>query len=96
MNPTKSFKVVITDVLKGGQAETMGLKAGDTLVSYNGQPITSTDQFARLFDDARGDVFPLEVDRGDAKLTFKVKPGKLGISFDNRPLPPDKGAEPAK
>ncbi len=90
------FQVTITEVVKAGQGEVLGLQAGDVYVNYNGQTITSTAQLIRLTSESIGEAIPLEVLRADKKLTFTAKPGKLGTRIENRPLPPATGTEPAK
>lgn len=95
-NPIGPFQVVITEVVKGGQGEALGLRAGDVYVSYNGQSFNDANQFVRLVGEAKGDAVPLEVLRDGKKLTFTVKPGKLLTRIENRTLPPAAGSGPAK
>lgn len=92
----KPFRVTITEVVKGGQGEALGLQVGDEYVSYNGQTISSTSQIVRLTGESKGESVPLEVLRGGKKHVFAAKPGKLGTRIENRPLPPTTEAEPAK
>lgn len=94
--PEDARQVVITEVVKGGQGEALGLQAGDVYVSYDGQVITSAEQIVRLTGESRGEEIPLEVLREGKKLTFIAKPGKLSARVENRPLPPANGAAPAK
>ena len=93
---TGSFQVVITEVVKGGQAEALGLQAEDVYVSYNGEAITSMNQFIRLTSESKGEVIALEVLRAGKRLTFTAKPGKFGTRIENRPLPPATESAPAK
>ena len=78
------FQVVVTEVVKGGQAEALGIQAGDIYLSYNGQIITSVDQFIRLTEEAKGEAVPIEVLRDAKKLNLIVQPGKLGTVIQNR------------
>jgi len=90
------FQVTITEVIKGGQAEALGLQVGDCYVSYNGQAITSTLQLIGLTGESKGEAILLEVLRDGQKMTFTAKPGKLGTHIENRPLAPATGAGTAK
>jgi tetratricopeptide (TPR) repeat protein len=90
------FQVTITEVVKGGQAESLGLRTGDLFVSYDGQAITSMEQLIHLTDESKGEAIPLEVLRDGKRLTFSAKPGKLAAIIENRPVLPAAGAEAAK
>jgi len=79
------FQVMILDVVKDMQAELLGLKPGDVYVSYNEQAITSKEQLIQLTGEAHGESIPVEVLRVGKKMTFTVKPGKLGTVIENRP-----------
>jgi len=85
------YQVVIKEVVKGGQGDTVGLQAGDVYLSYQGQAITSADQLIKLTSEEKGETIPLEVRRGEAVLKFTLKPGKLGTRIENRPLPSAEG-----
>ena len=83
--PAGPFQVVIVFVVKGGQAEALGLQAGDVYLRYNNEVITSMQQIILLTSEAKGEAIPLEVLREGRTLTFSVKPGKLGAMIENRP-----------
>ena len=53
-------------------ARDCGLRAGDVIVQCGGVPITSTEQFQNLLQDA--DAAELKVSRGGSELTLNVKP----------------------
>lgn len=81
------FLVTVTEIDKGGLGEAIGLQAGDTFVSFNGQAITSLEQFALMFAVPTSEENTLEMMRAGKNLTFKIKSGKLSIHCENRPMP---------
>lgn len=82
------FQVTITEVVKDGQGEALGLRVGDIFVRYNEQPITSTAQLIRLTGESTGDAIPVEMRRGEQTLKLTAKAGRFGIAIENRPLAP--------
>lgn len=71
----------ITYVAPNSQAEAVGIKEGDILVTYKGAPITSMDQL----DQAKATVQPEEVvdlgiRRGERAVAIQVKGGNIGIN----------------
>ena len=66
--------VVISDVSPDGPAAEAGLHIGDLVHSMDGKPMENARQFdVNLYRRSVGDVVPLEVQRGEARLTLRVK-----------------------
>jgi S1-C subfamily serine protease len=66
---------------KGGPADDAGIRAGDVIVSVNGQAVTNTTDLGNILADLQpGDSVPVEVDRGGQQQTFNV-------TLDARPYP---------
>ena len=79
--------VVIADVAPDGPAAEAGLYIGDLVHSMDGKPMENARQFdVNLYRRSVGDVVPLEVQRGEARLTLRVK-------VRERPTDPDRLAE---
>ena len=71
-------------VLPHSQAETLGLAPGDVVVSYNDEPVKTTEDLVQLQFRAvasPGHV-PMTVLRGDEEMNLQVEPGVLGILPD--------------
>src|SRR5688500_9857388 len=65
--------VVVSAVGARGPAARSGLRVGDVVVRYNGEPISSPRQFYRLMVDSRpGSVVQLELRREGAVHTLEV------------------------
>jgi len=71
-------------VLPRTQAKTLGLEPGDVVLSYNDEPVRTTEQLARLQFRAVAsrESVPLTVLRGDKEINLRVEPGVLGILPD--------------
>ena len=66
--------VVIADVAPDGPAAEAGLRIGDLVHSMDGKLMENARQFdVNLYRRSVGDVVPLEVQRGEARLTLRVK-----------------------
>lgn len=73
--------VEITSVIHDSPAEAAGLKAGDVVVSYNGQKVESREQFSRMVRETPvGREAKLEIVRNGFMQVVTVK-------IDNRTLP---------
>ena len=73
--------VEITSVIHDSPAEAAGLKAGDVVISYNGQKVEGREQFSRMVRETPvGHEAKLDVVRNGATQTAMVK-------IDNRMLP---------
>eukprot|EP00995_Heteronema_vittatum_P009818 NODE_5194_length_525_cov_172.932773_g3844_i0.p1 GENE.NODE_5194_length_525_cov_172.932773_g3844_i0~~NODE_5194_length_525_cov_172.932773_g3844_i0.p1 ORF type:complete len:138 (+),score=39.09 NODE_5194_length_525_cov_172.932773_g3844_i0:30-443(+) len=72
------------DVLKvdvGGAAEACGVRAGDTLISWDGTPIISCNQFGRLMAKYKaGEQVTLRVLRGGRSLTVPLHVARADAS----------------
>ncbi len=61
-------------VYTGSVAETVGLRKGDIIVSYNGTPVSSTRDLAAATSAAKpGTTATLEVQRGQTQIPIKVQ-----------------------
>ena len=71
-------------VLPHSQAETLGLAPGDVVVSYNDEPVKTTEELVQLQFRAVASPgrVPMTVLRGDAEMNLQVEPGVLGILPD--------------
>src|SRR5579863_2883993 len=66
--------VVLADVEPEGPADTAGLKVGDVVLSLNGRAMENARQLeVNLYGRLIGEKVPLEILRGDQKLTFEVE-----------------------
>lgn len=71
-------------VLPHSQAETLGLEPGDVVMSYNDEPVTTTEQLVQFQFQAVAsrERIPMTVLRGDAEMKLMVEPGVLGVLPD--------------
>lgn len=83
-NLAKSFGMdkpegaLIARVLPDSPAQQAGLKAGDVILGYNGQPIPSSRTIKPLVGDSLpGDTVTLDLLRDGKKITVKVEVGTL-------------------
>ena len=79
----RDFGVIISDVWPGGPAESAGLKAGDVLVSVDGQTadnLPTVNYNFRLRDSA--DPVSVVVLRGASEMSFRVKAVEEKSDFD--------------
>jgi hypothetical protein len=76
-------------VLPRTQAESLGLAPGDLVISYNGEPVKTTEELVQLQfrSVASPEKIPLAVLRGDAEMKFGAAPGVLGILPDAERYP---------
>src|SRR5262249_33352178 len=63
---------VIGKVVPGGSAERSGLQAGDRVVSADGKPIRTWDDFVGVVRSKPGTPIPLVVERGATTLSVEV------------------------
>lgn len=67
-------KLTVASVGKGSAADRGGLKAGDQLLSVNGEPVTGSNEFVRKIRSAGGDsLVEIEVDRAGVRKLLKVR-----------------------
>jgi S1-C subfamily serine protease len=70
--------VVVTGVRNNGPAAAAGVRVGDVVLRFNGEPVSASRQFYRLIvDSAPGSVVRLELVRGGAVEVVDVPVGEL-------------------
>jgi hypothetical protein len=75
------IEVFVARVLEGGQAQRVGLQAGDVLAAVGGEPVQS----ALLFEPAVGEGgATLDARRDGRTLSYHVQPGPLGLVARDR------------
>jgi regulator of sigma E protease len=67
----------IGEVLPGLPAERAGLKAGDVVVTLEGQPVRTWDDLAEAIRKRAGQATRLEIKRGTQTLTVSVTPNAM-------------------
>ncbi|MGC9942821.1 MAG: tetratricopeptide repeat protein [Verrucomicrobiota bacterium] len=72
-------QVVIQNVAPDSQAQQIGLRPGDVLVDYAGQPVISASDLPDLTHFVKGAAHALEIRRDGNPLSFTLKEGRLGI-----------------
>jgi tetratricopeptide (TPR) repeat protein/tRNA A-37 threonylcarbamoyl transferase component Bud32 len=77
-------EVVIRKISPGSLAQEIGLREGDVLVRYAGQPLLSIQDLPMLTGRASGSGIELEIRREGAPLKLAVKAGPLGVIFEDR------------
>ena len=86
--------VEITRVESDSPADKAGIKTGDVVLQYHGQPVDGIDQFSRMVRETPpGRDVPLEIFRNGATQTLKVKIGAHRSPVDGHfafapPMPP--------
>ncbi|OPY58226.1 MAG: hypothetical protein A4E55_01045 [Pelotomaculum sp. PtaU1.Bin035] len=77
-----SAAIVVTSIAKGGQAETLGMDAGDIIQSIKGNMVTSPEDLTEsLSGNVEMDPISIIVRRDKDRLEFQAKPVKLGIIY---------------
>ena len=86
-------KTLVVSPAPGSQAETMGLRAGDIITHYAGEPIEYSAQLIAAVDressQPRDRSIPVRVLRGKEEMALTARPGKLGVRIDTRLFPTD-------
>ena len=66
---------LVIGVESGGPADKAGLREGDVIVNFAGQPVEGVDVLHRLLDESRiGQATPLAILRGSKRVEMKVMP----------------------
>jgi YD repeat-containing protein len=80
------FKISVDRVARGSVASDAGLAAGDLMLTYDGQTVSTIDQFTNTFELFRGDrARELRIERGGNVLSLDVPPGRLdGLELAER------------
>jgi regulator of sigma E protease len=73
---TPYIPATIGDTVAGDPADQAGLKAGDTVIALEGQPVLSWDDLAEKIHQRAGQPTRLEVKRGAETLAITVTPKK--------------------
>jgi YD repeat-containing protein len=81
-------RLVIVAVDPGTQAAQLRLQAGDAIESFEGKPAEGRWWFLSTRSAERTDEPPKEmvILRKGRRLTFSVKPGRLGVTLEDRAL----------
>jgi hypothetical protein len=84
----RSFPIIF-DVATGSAAFILGIEQFDAMLDYDGVTLNSTTDFCKLRDLETVDTpeKPLRIWRNGEILTFMLKPGQLGITAEDLPLP---------
>jgi S1-C subfamily serine protease len=84
-----AFKVSVDRVARGSVASDAGLKVGDLILTYDGQAVSTIDQFTNTFELFRGDRGrELRIAREGSVLSVDVPPGRLqGLELAERAAP---------
>jgi serine protease Do len=86
--------VIVREVESDGPADKAGLREGDVIVAFQGQPVESASQFQRLVHETPGGrVVTLDVLRHGTSQSLNATVGRSGLQFFNRevegaPMPP--------
>jgi regulator of sigma E protease len=80
-------------VVPAGPAAKAGLKAGDLVISLEGKPVASWDDFADAISQRAGQPTEIGIKRGEQSLTVSVTPaptgpegkGRIGVSHSMAP-----------
>lgn len=81
---SRDYGVIVSDVMPGSPAETVGVKPGDIVVSIDGQPadnLPTVNYMFRLRDST--DNVQLVVLRGGSQQSFSVPAVEVQSEFDN-------------
>jgi hypothetical protein len=93
----------VFEILGGSHAAAAGLRIGDILTHYDGQPVAThadLSRLARIANDDKREEILLIVRRGDRELEFTVPRGPMGVrledvaSGEERVLPSPDAAPP--
>ncbi len=59
---------------KRSPAEQAGIRAGDTIISANGEKLTSSNRLAEIISDSHGETVSLVIRRGSKEHTVEISP----------------------
>jgi len=72
-------------VERGSQAESLGILAGDVVVSYDGTPVSTSVQLTSAVGRAKDlgkKVVPIRILRNGSEIDFDAVPGKMGFNVE--------------
>lgn len=73
------FAPVVHEIVANSPADKGGLKVGDTVLTVNGDPVSSWYQFARIVRGSVGQPLALTVRRSGGQLSLAVTPERRGV-----------------
>ncbi|GEM_PF-2287077 len=77
--------LVITKVLPGMRADSLGLALGDRISVYDGKPIKSMDDYLDAIEVGKGKAsVPFTINRNGKSMAFTTPAGKLGVYTGDR------------
>jgi hypothetical protein len=79
-----AVQIYLVEVLPDGQAEKAGLVDGDVLVSYDGKMVTNDAEIWAWIHSPGDTLRELIVSRSGRYLSFKMKPGLMGVRTSAR------------
>ena len=86
--------VAVSDVSDGGPADEAGIRPGDVIVAYNGEPVENTEDLqARVVATAPDTVVPVEIVRDLEPMTLDVTIGELNLDEERTPVVAETGEE---
>ena len=74
------FPAVVGEVVKDSAAEAAGIRAGDRILSINGQPTKSFDDLVLLVQNSAGQPLSLVIRRGESELPITAQPRAVNDS----------------
>jgi C-terminal processing protease CtpA/Prc len=79
-------KVLKVEFVEGGsQAESLGIRAGDVVASYDGTPVSSSGQLVNVVQQAAEsgkEKIAIVIFRNGNEITLEGSPGKLGLNVE--------------
>lgn len=82
-NPVPAGKVLVEEVVQGLPAESIGIAAGDYIISFGGERVESADALIVLIDKNIGESVVIEVETGGEVRTVSAAP-EVDPSGDGR------------
>jgi serine protease Do len=65
---------VIVESVESGPAQRGGIRAGDVIISFDGEPVPDTKRFRELLDAVNpGDSVAVLVQRGDGRMFYPIR-----------------------
>ena len=82
-----AMEVAVRDVVPGSQAESVGMRPGDVILSYDGKPIGSPEDIRAAKSEVAEDQpeIVVTIRRGAEELELIMKPGSVGIRTEEQP-----------